>query len=106
MNYIVYYIGVVILSLLFGLIADLINIHSFKKQLEQYNLLYPSFKIIIPNKLKNLIELKRNFEDFTFNMSMLHFTTPITNMPNIYGETQERKNEGKDETHYTDTTKR
>ena len=96
MNYIVYFIGVIILSLTFGLITDLIEIYSFKKQLEKYNFLYPSFRIVIPNKLKDLIELKHNFEDFTFNMSMLHFTNPITNMPKIYGEAIERKSEEKE----------
>ena len=92
LNYIIYYIGVVVLSLLFGLITDLIEIYSFKKQLEVYNLVYPSFKVLIPNKLKDLIEFKRNFENFTFNMNMLHFTTPISNMPRIYGEGTERSN--------------
>lgn len=90
MNYILYYIGVIILALTVGLIVDLIEIYSFKKQLEEYNFLYPSFKVLIPNKLKDLIELKRNFVGFTFNMNMLHFTTPITNMPKIYGEATER----------------
>ena len=92
MNYILYYIGVIVLALTAGLIVDLIEIHSFKKQLEEYNFLYPSFKVLIPNKLKDLIELKRNFEDFTFNMNMLHFTTPITKMPRIHGESEERRN--------------
>lgn len=92
MNYILYYIGVIILSLIAGLIVDLIEIHSFKKQLEKYNLLYPSFKINIPTELKYLRLLKQNFEDFTFNMNMLHYTTPITNMPRFYGEAKERNN--------------
>ena len=92
MNYILYYIGVIVLALTAGLIEDLIEIYSFKKQLEEYNFLYPSFKILIPNKLKDMIELKRNFENFTFNMNMLHFTTPISNMPRIYGEGTERSN--------------
>ena len=74
MNYIIYYIGVIILGLIAGLITDLIEIYSFKKQLEEYNLLYPSFKVLIPNKLKDLIKFKRNFEDFTFNMNMFRFT--------------------------------
>ena len=81
------------MSLLFGLITDLIEIYSFKKQLEEYNLLYPHFKINIPTKLKYLHLLKQNFEDFTFNMNMLHYTTPITNLPHIYGEGTERKND-------------
>ena len=93
MNYILYYIGVIILSLIFGLIADLIEIHSFKKQLREYNLLYPSFAINIPTELKYLRLLKKNFEDFTFNMNMLRYTTPITNLPRIYGEGTERKND-------------
>lgn len=98
MNYIIYYIGVVFLSLIAGLIVDLIEIHSFKKQLKEYNLLYPNFKVLIPTKLKDLIEFKRNFDDFTFNMNMVHFTTPITNMPRIYGEATERKNDDETKT--------
>lgn len=93
MNYIIYYIGVIILAILAGLITDLCEIFYFKKQLKSYNLLYPKFRIVIPRKLKDLIELKENFENFSFNMNMLHFTTPITNMPQIYGEAIERKNE-------------
>ena len=92
LNYIIYWIGVVVLSLLFGLITDLIEIYSFKKQLQEYNLLYPSFAINIPTKLKYLRLLKKNFEDLTFNMNMLHYTTPITNLPRIYGEGTERSN--------------
>ena len=98
MNYILYYIGVIILSLIAGLIVDLTEIHSFKKQLEEYNLLYPSFKINIPTKLKYLRLLKQNFEDFTFNMNMLDYTTPITNMPRFYDEAKERKKDN-EETH-------
>ena len=92
MNYILYYIGVIFLSLIFGLVADLIEIHHFKKQLEEYNLLYPHFKINIPTKLKYLRLLKQNFEDFTFNMNMIRYSTPITNMTTIYGEAVEREN--------------
>ena len=99
MNYILYYIGVIILSLIFGLIADLIEIHSFKKQLEKYNLLYPHSKINIPTELIFLRHIKQNFEDFTFNMNMLHYTTLTTNLPRIYGEGTERKNNNEKETH-------
>lgn len=72
---------------------DLYELYYFKKQLQEYNLLFPSFAINIPTKLKYLRLLKQNFEDFTFNMNMLHYTTPITNLPRIYGEGTERKND-------------
>lgn len=96
MNYTLYYIGVIILALALGIVADFIEILAFKKQLEIYNCMYPSFKILIPNKLKDLVKFKRNFEDFTFSINMLRFTNPITNLPNFYGNGKEISNE---ETH-------
>ena len=90
---ILYYTGLFIFGIITGVIFDLIEVYSFKKQLKEYNLLYPSFAINIPTKLKYLRLLKQNFEDFTFNMNMFHYTTPITNLPRIYGEGTERKND-------------
>ena len=90
---IVYYVGLFALGIIIGWILDLYEVYQFKKQLQEYNLLYPSFAINIPTKLKYLRLLKQNFEDFTFNMNMLHYTTPITNLPRIYGEATERKND-------------
>ena len=90
---IIYYIGLFVIGITVGFIMDLYEVYCFKKQLQEYNLLYPSFTINIPTKLKYLRLLKQNFEDFTFNMNMLHYTTPITNLPRIYGEGTERKND-------------
>ena len=90
---IVYYVGLFALGIIIGWILHLYDVYQFKKQLKEYNLLYPSFAINIPTKLKDLQLLKQNFEDFTFNMNMLHYTTPITNLPRIYGEGTERKND-------------
>ena len=89
---IIYYTGLFVLGIIIGLFFDLYEVCQFKKQLQEYNLLYPSFAINIPTKLKYLRQLKQNFEDFTFNMNMVHFTTPITNLPRIYGEAIERRN--------------
>lgn len=90
---IIYYIGLFVIGITVGFIMNLYEVYCFKKQLQEYNLLYPSFAINIPTKLKYLQLLKQNFEDFTFNMNMIHYTTPITNLPRTYGEATERKND-------------
>ena len=90
---IIYYVTLFVIGIILALIMDLYELYYFKKQLQEYNLLYPSFAINIPTKLKYLRLLKQNFEDFTFNMNMIHYTTPITNLPRIYGEATERKND-------------
>ena len=90
---IIYYVTLFVIGIILALIMDLYELYYFKKQLQEYNLLFPSFAINIPTKLKYLRLLKQNFEDFTFNMNMLHYTTPITNLPRIYGEGTERKND-------------
>ena len=89
---IIFYAALYALGIINGWILHLYDLYQFKKQLKEYNLLYPSFAINIPTKLKYLRLLKQNLEDFTFNMNMLHYTTPITNLPRIYGEATERKN--------------
>ena len=86
MTLIIYYVGLFVLGIIVRFVLDLYEVYYFKKQLQEYNLLYPIFAINIPTKLKYLRLLKKNFEDFTFNMNMLHYTTPITNLPLIYGK--------------------
>ena len=89
---IIYFTACFINGIIAGFICDLNEIYSFKQKLKEYNLLFPSFKITIPSKLKDIRKLKSNFEDNTSYWEIFRFTHPITNMPMKYGEGRERKN--------------
>ena len=92
MNYILYYIGVYILGFIAALIVDLKELHSFKKQLKEYNLLYPINNVGINDLPKYETERGTDEENALQNS---HFQKEIHHALNqhTYGEATERKND-------------
>ena len=56
-----------------GFIDDFLELRDFKIALEEYNELKPHYSIPIPQKYKELRDLRKRFEAFTFCKDLLHF---------------------------------
>ena len=80
-------------AIITNILNDLIELYVFKRKLKIYNILFPGFKVVIPNKLKELRKFKNNIKDNASFWAIFRFIHPITNMPMKYGEAIERKND-------------